>query len=461
MMGNETHYQEKKQRAIVQFQQLLSAKQKISLKEKKTSHFFRPRVKKTKLNLLDFRSVVSLNTDDRTAEVEGLINFYDLAEETLPFGLMPAVVPELRALTVGGVISGIGVEATSFEYGLFHETLLDFELLTASGEVLYCSPKENKDLFYTVPNALGTLGYVLKAKIKLIPVQPYVKVTLQHFSDVETYFRTLEKLCHEESNIDFLDGVIFHANHGVIMVGTFVSQLPVGKKVFEPLYSPYFQILQDTSVNELYFTIKEYLWRWDYDCFWGTKRKISFLGEILLHPLFRRTLGKHILRSDRLLTLRRKVKALQLPSFLRPVVKEREETLLQDAGVPIKKCATFINWYNEHIQIYPLWICPAKAQKTPNPYPLSHWSGQIVVDIGFYSGKKLPPDAPDNYYNRKIEKYLNKLGAMKGLYSTSFYTKEEFWQMFDQSRYTAAKKKYDPGSVFPELYQKAVGYKTL
>jgi len=42
-------------------------------------------------------------------EVEGMCTYEDLVDATLPFGFMPCVVPELKTITIGGAISGIGL----------------------------------------------------------------------------------------------------------------------------------------------------------------------------------------------------------------------------------------------------------------------------------------------------------------------------------------------------------------
>lgn len=459
MQSTKREYEKKKALAIAQMKLLAQSKQKVSLKEKTTSHFFRQRVKKKRLNLLPFTSVIEINTENLTADVEGLINFFDFSQETLKHGLLPAVTPELRSITIGGTISGLGVEATSFKYGLVHETLCEFDLLTATGDVLTCSESENRDVFHTVPNALGTLGYVLRAKVKLIPAKPFIKVAVKHFSDPESYFESLSLWCRKK--IDFLDGIIFGPGHYVLMIGTFIDDLPSNKSVFDPLVFPFFQALAKKNTQEMYFTVKGYLWRWDYDCFWGTDRTLPMLGKILLKPWFRRSLGRYLLRSDVLLTLRRKLDKLQSNHFFAFFPKERRETLLQDAGVPLGKCVEFINWYQEKINVYPLWICPVAAQKKSGTYPLSRWEGDIIVDIGFYTSKKLPQGVPDNYYNLQIEAELNKLHSVKGMYSTSFYSKEDFWKIYDKERYFKVKNKLDPKNSFPDLYQKAVGTKTM
>lgn len=453
MSSPQITYEAKKARAIAQMKHLAQKKGSISLKAKSTTHFFRSRKKANTLDLLDFTEIISIDTERGEAQVEGGVKFYDLVEKTLPLGFIPAVTPELRAITVGGAIAGLGVEATSFRYGLFHETVKTFELLTSTGEVMTCSEDEHKDLFQTVPNALGTLGYVLKATVKLMPVKKYVKMEVVHFDNSAQYFEALESHTHRKE-VDFLDGAINSTTDYVLLVGSFSDHLPPNQTLFHAIDTPFFLTIRHPDNKTLFFTTKEYLWRWDYDCFWETDRPIFFFGKLLLQPIFRKLFGWFILRSDRLIKFGKKLNSLSPP-------KSEYEPIVQDVAVPLRKCVEFMEWYDQHIGLHPIWICPVEAMKPAGTYPLSRWSGEIVVDIGFYSEKKLPEGAPKNLYNEAIEEELERLGAFKGLYSLSFYTEEEFWLFMDKARYEKVKKKYDPHQSLPDVYQKAVGWKTL
>ena len=41
------------------------------------------------------------------------------------FGVVPLVVPQLRTITLGGAVSGLGIESTSFRSGLPRESVLE------------------------------------------------------------------------------------------------------------------------------------------------------------------------------------------------------------------------------------------------------------------------------------------------------------------------------------------------
>ena len=55
-----------------------------------------------------------------------------------------------------------------------------------------------------------------------------------------------------------------------------------------------------------------------------------------------------------------------------------------------------------------------------------------------------------------IEDKVEELGGHKSLYSTSYYTKEKFWQLYNGHEYQKLKAKYDPKARFKDLYEKTV-----
>ncbi len=141
---------------------------------KKTSNLFRTRTEAAaqKLDVRRLHRVIEIDSERRIAEVEGMTTFEDFADATLMQGLRPPVVPQLKTITVGGAVSGLGIEASSFRHGLVHETVEEMEILCGDGTIRVCRPdNENADLFHAIPNSYGTLGYILRLRMKLLPAE--------------------------------------------------------------------------------------------------------------------------------------------------------------------------------------------------------------------------------------------------------------------------------------------------
>src|SRR5262252_3248560 len=89
---------------------------------KSTTNLFRGRVGGAHgLDVSGLDHVLTVDPGARTAEVLGMTTYERLVDATLPHGLMPLVVPQLRTITLGGAASGLGIESTSFHAGLPHE----------------------------------------------------------------------------------------------------------------------------------------------------------------------------------------------------------------------------------------------------------------------------------------------------------------------------------------------------
>ena len=49
-----------------------------------------------------------------------------------------------------------------------------------------------------------------------------------------------------------------------------------------------------------------------------------------------------------------------------------------------------------------------------------------------------------------------ELGGIKSLYSESYYPRDEFAAIYNQTAYEALKRRYDPQRRFKDLYEKCV-----
>ncbi len=76
--------------------------------------------------LATLRRVLWCNTVELTVEAEGGCTFADVCEATLglPGGpFLPAVLPDVPSITVGGAVAGLAYGSTSSTYGMFHQTV--------------------------------------------------------------------------------------------------------------------------------------------------------------------------------------------------------------------------------------------------------------------------------------------------------------------------------------------------
>jgi len=209
-----------------------------------------------------------------------------LVAATLERGVMPAVVPELKTITVGGAAAGVGIEASSFRHGLVHESLSEYDVLLGDGRVVTCrADNEHADLFYGFPNSYGTLGYALRVRARVAAVKPYVELTHRRFHEPGRCFDALAEACAGDA--DFVDAVAFGPSDYVLNVGRFVARAPyTSDYTYEKIF---YRSLKEREVD--YLTVHDFIWRWDTDWFWCSKN----VGA--QNPILRRLYGRKRLGS--------------------------------------------------------------------------------------------------------------------------------------------------------------------
>jgi FAD/FMN-containing dehydrogenase len=421
---------------------------------KTTSNLFRPRAAAgTLLDASWFDGVLEVDPVARTADVLGRTTYRDLVAATLPAGLMPLVVPQLKTITLGGAVAGLGIESTSFRNGCPHESVLDLDVLTGDGRVVTATPDgEHQALFRGFPNSYGTLGYALRLRIELEPVNPYVHLRHLPCRDGAECAALIAEICaageHAGERVDFLDGTWFSPTEMYLTVGSFADTAPrtsdyTGQQI-------YYRSIQHR--REDWLTTHDYLWRWDTDWFWCSR---AFGAQ---HPLGRRLWPRRWRRSDvywRLIALERRFGVARRLDRRRGAA-EREE-VVQDVEVPVGRLAEFLDFLHARTGIQPVWLCPLRQRDPAASWDLYQLDpATTYVNVGFWSSVELPPGRTDGWHNRAIEEKVAELGGTKSLYSTAFYPSDEFWASYGGPAYQVLKKTYDPAGRLLDLYTKTV-----
>jgi FAD/FMN-containing dehydrogenase len=416
---------------------------------KQTTNLFRPRaaVARPGLDVSGLTGVLDVDPSARVADVQGMCTYEDLVAATLPHGLMPCVVPQLRTITLGGAVSGLGIEATSFRHGLPHDSVLDMDVLTGAGEIVTTRPGE--DLFDTFPNSFGSLGYAVRLRIALEPITPQVALRHVRFDDAGLLAKTVEDVVAtrqlDGTRVDAVDGVAFAPDDLVLTVATWSDeQGPTSDYTGADVY---WRSLQQRETDRL--TAHDYLWRWDTDWFWCSR---AFGAQ---HPVLRRLWPRRWRRSDvymRLLALDRRYAIAD--RLDRRAGRPQRERVVQDVEVPVERLAEFLDWFDAEVGMRPVWLCPVVTSRRWPTYPLE--PGRTYVNVGFWGTVHVGPEAPQAPRNRAIEEKVHELGGHKSLYSEAFYDRDTFDALYDGDNLARVKQRFDPDDRLTGLYDKVV-----
>jgi FAD/FMN-containing dehydrogenase len=419
---------------------------------KRTSNLFRPRtvLDTPGLDVSGLDGVLSVDPVSRTAEVQGMCTYEDLVTATLAHGLVPLVVPQLRTITLGGAVTGLGIESTSFRNGLPHESVLEMDVLTGNGEVVTTRPGE--ELFDAFPNSYGSLGYATRLRIELEAVPPYVALRHVRFDDAGLLAKAIAAITeageHDGVRVDGLDGVSFAPGDHRLTLATWTASSGgaepsdyTGQQIFH-------RSVHERETDLL--TMEDYLWRWDTDWFWCS----GAFG--LDRPLVRRLWPRRWRRSDvyhRLIGLDRRLGLVD--RLDRRAGRPERERVVQDVEVPVERLPEFLAWFDETVGMRPVWLCPLRSKRSWPSYPLD--PGETYVNVGFWGTVPLEAGAARGDKNRAIEAKVTELGGHKSLYSDAYYDRQTFAAVYGGDVYAALKDRYDPGHRLTGLYEKAVG----
>lgn len=424
---------------------------------KPTSNLFRTRAKTTGkgLDTSGLTGVIAVDPVARTADVAGMCTYEDLVAATLPYGLSPLVVPQLKTITLGGAVTGLGIESASFRNGLPHESVLEMDILTGTGEIVRASPDENPDLYRAFPNSYGTLGYSVRLKIELEPVKPFVSLRHLRFDSVPDLVDAMDRIIEtgglHGDPVDYLDGVVFSANESYLCVGIQSGTPgPVSDYTGRDIYYRSIQHAGNGSAEKHdRLTIHDYLWRWDTDWFWCSR---AFGAQ---NPRIRPWWPRRYRRSSFYWKLIGYDQKFDIADRIekrngRPI----RERVVQDVEVPIERTSEFLHWFLDTVPIEPIWLCPLRLRddRSWSLYPIR--PHHTYVNVGFWSSVPVGPE--DGHTNKMIERKVSELDGHKSLYSDAFYSQEEFDALYGGEIYKTVKKTYDPDSRFLDLYAKVV-----
>jgi FAD/FMN-containing dehydrogenase len=174
----------------------------------------------------------------RTARVQGGAILGDMDRETHAFGLaVPAGV--VSRTGIGGLALGGGVGWLVRKYGLSCDNALAFEVVTAEGEVVTASDKENADLFWALRGGGGNFGVVTSFLFRAHPVSTVLGGQIIHArakaAEVIRHYRDFMASAPEELTAY---AALISTPDGQPVIGIVLcwcGDLDEGEKVLKPL----------------------------------------------------------------------------------------------------------------------------------------------------------------------------------------------------------------------------------
>jgi Delta24-sterol reductase len=406
--------------------------------------------------------VISVSTSKQTCLVEPNVPMDKLVEATLRHGLIPPVVPEFPGITVGGGFAGTAGESSSFKHGFFDKAVTWLEVVLANGEVVTASTTERQDLLKAMAGTFGTLGVATLFEMRLVPAKDFVQLSYIPVKGIEHAQEVIKQIFEEgESGTDFLDGIMFSPDEGVIMTGRYADRDESTKAMptvtFTKAWDLWFyqhvetKLRSSTAPMTDLVPLTDYLFRYDRGAFWTGR----FAFKYFLIPFTRATRWL----ADYFMHTRIMYHALHRSGLY-------QRFIIQDMALPNKNMPEFSRWLDEELpHVYPRWLCPLRTGEGVSMNPHSRNPEDSLVDatrsadfsnallnVGVWG--ETPASTLQVTINRQIEAKLKSLSGMKWLYAQTFYTEDEFWSIYDKEWYDSLRTKYQAEGFIPNVYEK-------
>ncbi len=417
-------------------------------KNKKPFHIFHGSTNSTRIlsfkrdemvDISKLNHILSIDSERHTAIVEPNVPMDKLVASTIKHGLVPPVVMEFPGITVGGGIQGGAGESSSFRWGCFNRIFNWYEMVLADGSIVKASPDTRADLFYGTAGSYGSLGVITAAEIQLVPAKQYVQLTYTPVAGFASAIELIEKM--SKMDYDFVDGIMFGSDHGVIMCGKMTHDTTGKLSRFSRSFDPWFylhaeKIDHQKRISTETIPLTDYLFRYDRGGFWVGK----YAFELFDFPFngFTRWLLNPILHTRKL------YQALQESGA-------SQQHIVQDLALPVDQAEGFMMFIDESLGVYPLWLCPLKPDKE-SQLQSNNLDTPIVINVGVW-GSRIESYEKFIDANRLIETKLRELGGKKWFYAHSYYTENEFWKIYDEGWYKALRTKYHATSL-PNIFDK-------
>ena len=408
-----------------------------SYQRKNSNHTYRGGSHSTTRNRIDmsnFTDVISFDKKNKLFECEANIKVCDAIEFLLKQGYNLVSCPDLKELTLGGLISGIGGGNTSHLAGYFHTQLVEFDAILPGGRIV--TAKRGDDLFHAIPFTLGTIGYLTRLKMQVKKAKPYVESRNIIFTNARDFYSALTNVSSEYT---FCDSTIYSKNEFVLVLGKYIQSVPADKELCNVVNRDvYYEEIRKAENEFMYFTTQEFIYRFSTDLYYTSLMLPKFLRS--------RTLRKMIPKSA--------IEPVQ--KLIGKFMPVNVENICHDVLIPASRAHEFFEWYDMEVGLYPLYNVPVKA---PKPVSTFWPDTQKFVDFGVGYGVMPKTNSPTTLHDlcRKIEKEMLRLGGRKLPYTDTHISEELFWKVVfgekNKKIYDSIRKRWG-SSKFPTVYDK-------
>ena len=154
----------------------------------------------TIVSLAHFTGIISHDPKTLEATIATGAVLHDLGEPLYNLGQAFKNMGDIDKQTLGGAIS-TSTHGTGANLQSYSACITGLELVTASGDVLWCDKDQNADVFRAAQVSLGALGVV--TKVRMQNTEPYMLERRAWVQPLDETLNNFDKLSRENRNVEF------------------------------------------------------------------------------------------------------------------------------------------------------------------------------------------------------------------------------------------------------------------
>ncbi len=188
---------------------------------------------KNTINMKYLNHIISFDDNLGILVVESGILLNDIINTFLPRGWFPYVTPGSKFVTIGGLIAADVHGKNHHKEGSFRNFVEWFEIINSKGEILKCSKNKNSDLFEWTIGGMGLTGIIIRAAIKLRPIQTsWIKQKTLVAKNIDETLEIFESNMNATYSVAWINSTKTKHNIGqsLIMLGEHASLEDLDKK---------------------------------------------------------------------------------------------------------------------------------------------------------------------------------------------------------------------------------------
>lgn len=226
---------------------------------------------KNTIHMKHFNHLLEFDSSTGNLIIESGVLLVDIIETFMPRGWFPFVTPGSKFVTVGGMIAADVHGKNHHKEGSFGNYVEWIDIITCDGTIKRCSNSENKDLFQWTIGGMGLTGIILRASIRLRPIESaWISQKTLVAKDIFQAMKLFEESNDATYSVAWIDCLQRGKTLGrsIVMLGDHAEKIslplkfrkqplltPVKKKLVIPFYFPSWALnrLSVKIFNNLYY----------------------------------------------------------------------------------------------------------------------------------------------------------------------------------------------------------------